>query len=67
MVQNNMTVVNMPFSQQSDRFTGLFFNVFNTTNRLLELGQTLRGKVKREIPLLSRFTGTRTTLRARSR
>jgi hypothetical protein len=62
-VQN---IVNMPCCQQADRFARLFFNIFNGMNRLLKLVQKLRGKVKREFPLFSRFTRTSTSLWARS-
>ena len=45
-------IVNMHF-QQSDHLTWLFFNIFNSTNWLLELVQTLHDKIKCKLPLFS--------------
>ena len=51
-LQKAQNIVNMLFCQQSDRFARLFFNIFNSTNRLMKLVQTLHSKVKREFPSL---------------
>ena len=59
-------IVNMSFFQQSDHFTWLFFNIFKSTNWLLELVQTLHDKVECKLPLFSWFIWIKMTLWTRS-